>query len=87
MPNENTCIFCAGPITEGDVCSWCGFSQTSGQKLSGTLKYGTKIDCYVVGEVIAMDGESTSYFAYDTRQQKKIVLKEFLPVAMVAPRQ
>lgn len=87
MPNENTCIFCAGPITEGDVCSWCGFSQTSGQNLSGTLKYGTKVDCYVVGEVIAMDGESTSYFAYDTRQQKKIVLKEFLPVSMVAPRQ
>jgi len=87
MSTEKTCIFCAGPLADDDVCSWCGFSQTTGRQLPGTLSYGTKADVYVVGDVLTMDGESTSYMAYDTENQRKVILKEFLPVSMVAPRQ
>lgn len=87
MSAEKTCIFCSGPVEDGEICSWCGFPQTSFQNLSGTLKYGTKTNIYVVGNVLTMDGESTSYLAYDTKNQRKVILKEFLPVSMVAPRE
>ncbi len=87
MRTENTCIFCAGPIEEGHVCSWCGFSQINKNDVPGTLKYGAKTDVYVVGDVLTVDGESTSYMAYDTHNQRKVVLKEFLPVSMIAPRE
>ncbi|MBQ3009097.1 MAG: protein kinase, partial [Oscillospiraceae bacterium] len=86
MTQENSCIFCQGPLSGEDICSWCGFSQHSKANLPGTLAYGTKTDVYVTGDVITMDGESTSYLAYDTQSQRKVILKEFLPVSMVAPR-
>ncbi len=86
MSQEKNCIFCAGPITEGDICTWCGFDQRSEKTIPGTLDYGTKLNMYTVGDVIAVDGESTSYMAYDTQSETKVILKEFLPVSMVAPR-
>ncbi len=87
MTQDKSCIFCDGPVTDGEVCQWCGFSQQTEQSLPGILPYGTKLDGYVVGDVATMDGESTSYMAYDTANQRKVILKEFLPVSMVAPRQ
>ena len=79
------CIFCGSELTE-DVCSWCGFSQTAAAQLTGILPFGTDVNGYVIGDVIDMDGESTSYIAYDTENQRKVVVKEFLPVSMVGPR-
>lgn len=86
MTQENSCIFCKGPLSDSDVCSWCGFSQQGKADIPGTLAYGTKVDIYIVGDVITMDGESSSYSAYDTQSRRKVILKEFLPVSMVAPR-
>lgn len=86
MSQDKTCLFCHGPITEGDVCGWCGFGQQGSVHLPGTLDYGTKVYVYITGDVIAVDGESTSYLAYDTENQRKVILKEFLPVSIVAPR-
>ena len=79
------CIICGSEITQ-DSCSWCGFSQQPKAQLPGTLEYGTNVNGYVVGDVLDMDGESTSYLAYDTANQRKVILKEFLPVSMVGPR-
>ncbi len=86
MTQENSCIFCRGPLEEGDVCHWCGFSQSAKAEIPGTLGYGTKVDVYITGDVFTMDGESSSYFAYDTLNSRRVILKEFLPVSMVAPR-
>ena len=86
MSSQDKCIFCGTEIS-GDVCSWCGFSQTEKGHLPGTLEYGTAVKTYIVGDVLDMDGESTSYMAYDRQTQRKVILKEFLPVSMVAPRE
>ena len=79
------CIFCGSQLT-GDVCKWCGFSAVGKQQLSGTLPYGTSVNGYITGDVADMDGESTTYYAYDNATQTKVLLKEFLPVSMVAQR-
>ncbi|MEG2192288.1 MAG: PASTA domain-containing protein, partial [Oscillospiraceae bacterium] len=86
MPQENNCIFCNGPITQEETCSWCGFKQVGEEALPGTLNYGTQVENYVIGDVLTIDGESTSYVAYDRKMQKRIILKEFQPVSMIAPR-
>ena len=86
MTTEKQCIFCGSELTD-DNCRWCGLSQQAKAELSGTLPFGTNINGYIVGDVTNMDGESTSYMAYDTASQRKVVLKEFLPVSMVGPRQ
>ncbi len=86
MTQEKSCIFCQGPLSD-DVCGWCGFAQRPESQIPGTLDYGTAVDVYITGDVITMDGESSSYLAYDTQNQRKVILKEFLPVSMVAPRE
>lgn len=85
MSSENKCMFCGSEITD-NICGWCGFSAQAKTQLPGTLAYGTDINGFVVGNVTDMDGESTTYMAYDTHTQTKVVLKEFLPVSMVGPR-
>ncbi len=87
MSSELKCVFCGSEIKDSRVCSWCGFPSEAKTHLPGTLVFGTEINGYIVGDVLDMDGESTSYLAYDRQTQKKIVLKEFLPVSMVAPRE
>ncbi|MEG0092079.1 MAG: hypothetical protein RSA20_09675, partial [Oscillospiraceae bacterium] len=57
------------------------------ETIPGTLPYAKKINEYVVGEVVAVDGESTTYLAFDTTSQRRVLLKEFLPVSMVGARQ
>jgi len=81
------CIFCGRQLNNEEKCVWCGFTQQPKETIAGTLPYGTKLGNYVIGYVTAMDGESTTYFSFDTQSQKRVVIKEFLPVTLVAPRQ
>ena len=80
------CIFCNGQLNNSDKCVWCGFEQKGKEAIPGTLPYGTKVKNYVIGDVFAVSGESTTYIAFDTATQQKVLVKEFLPVTLVAPR-
>ncbi|MBQ9845075.1 MAG: PASTA domain-containing protein [Oscillospiraceae bacterium] len=80
------CIFCERQLNNEDKCVWCGFPQQAREPISGTLSYGTKIKDYVIGNVLSVDGESTTYLAFDKTIQQKVIVKEFLPVTLVAPR-
>lgn len=80
------CIFCGRQLNSEEKCVWCGFAQKEENAISGTLPYGTKLRNYVIGNVTMVDGESTTYFSFDTESQKRVVIKEFLPVTLVAPR-
>ena len=80
------CMFCNGQLNNSQKCVWCGFLQESKNDIPGTLSYGTKVKNYVLGDVLAVDGESTTYLAFDTSTQQKVFVKEFLPVTLVAPR-
>lgn len=80
------CIFCGKQLNNSDKCVWCGFSQKERESIPGTLSYGTKLGNYVTGNIFSVDGESTAYFAFDTVSQKTVLVKEFLPVTLVAPR-
>ncbi len=80
-----TCIFCNSEI-EGNYCPNCGFSQEGGEHLPGTLRFGSSLRDYILGDIISVDGESTSYLAYDRLNKNKVIVKEFLPVSMIGPR-
>ena len=78
MTEDRICHFCGGPLTEEEMCQWCGFTAQAKNQLDGTLPYGTHLDIYRIGDVIDVDGESTSYMAYDTVSQRKVIINEFL---------
>ena len=81
------CIFCGRQLNNEDKCVWCGFEQRGSSVISGTLPYGTKLRDYVIGNVVSIDGESTTYMCFDLKTQKSVIIKEFLPVTLVAPRE
>ena len=80
------CIFCERQLNSEEKCVWCGFHQKVKGAIPGTLPFGTKLKDYVIGDVAEVDGESTTYYAFDKTIQQKVLVKEFLPVTMVAPR-
>ena len=80
------CIFCERQLNNEEKCVWCGFPQKEREAIPGTLSYGTKLKDYVLGNVTEVDGESTTYIAFDKTIQKKVFVKEFLPVTLVGPR-
>ena len=76
------CKFCKGQLNSEEKCVWCGFVHNSKEAIPGTLSYGTKLKNYVLGDVVSVDGESTTYIAFDTNTQQKVFVKEFNGVRM-----
>lgn len=73
------CMGCMAEIGRNTTCPYCGFKTTEKQR-SPFLPYSTIIGGrYLVGRVIEINGESTSYIGYDRVQNKIIMIKEFLP--------
>lgn len=73
------CMGCMAEIGRNTTCPYCGF-DTSKKQRSPFLPYSTVVGGrYLVGKVIDINGESTSYIGYDRVQNKKVVVKEFLP--------
>lgn len=73
------CMGCMAEIGRNTTCPYCGFDTAKKQR-SPFLPYSTVVGGrYLVGKVIDINGESTSYIGYDRVQNKKVVIKEFLP--------
>lgn len=73
------CMGCMAEIGRNTTCPYCGFDTAKKQR-SPFLPYSTVVGGrYLVGKVIDINGESTSYIGYDRVQNKKVVVKEFLP--------
>ncbi len=86
MPQNDTCAFCGQELDGADICPNCGFAREGKGHIPGTLEYAANVDIYTVGGVTAVDGESTSYSAYDKKAGKRVILKEFLPVSLLSAR-
>ena len=73
------CMGCMAEIGRYTTCPHCGF-KTSEKQRSPFLPYSTIIGGrYIVGKIIEINGESTSYIGFDRVQRRVIKLREFLP--------
>lgn len=73
------CMGCMAEIGRNTTCPYCGF-ETAKKQSSPFLPYSTVVGGrYLVGKVIEINGESTSYIGYDRVQNKNVIVKEFLP--------
>lgn len=82
----SVCVFCGRQLNNDDRCMWCDFPVKNEKEIVGTLPYGTHLKEYVVGNVVNVNGESTTYLSYNTKTEKKVLIKEFLPVTLIGPR-
>ena len=82
--NKQICEYC---LTEncGEPCLFCGFDKTDFKKEVGVLAPGSVLlGRYIVGKTIGKGGFGITYLAYDTKQEKKVALKEYYPSSLAA---
>lgn len=80
MERLNLCYGCMEPIDENAaVCPECGYHMNA-PHLPSYLAPGTMLnDRYMVGKLLAYNGESASYIAFDTITESKVVIREYMP--------
>ena len=84
LGNKQICEYC---LTEGngDSCRFCGYDKTNYKKEVGVLAPGSVLlGRYIVGKLIGKGGFGITYLAYDTKQEKKVALKEYYPSYLAA---
>ena len=75
------CMGCMNQIEEHETtCPYCGFNETTLRQESYYLDPGTVVGGkYIVGKVLSYGGHTISYLGYDAEQERKVVVKEYLP--------
>lgn len=78
MNSSTTCPYCFQKAFDGTSCHACGYHKVP--RLKDALHPFTILhDRYRLGVPLGMGGFGISYMAYDTRLQKRVVIKEYFP--------
>ena len=74
------CMGCMNPLPDGESkCPHCGYQEGMPHSLT-YLEPGTVLkDRYLVGKVISKNGEGATYISYDQTEDKKVLIREFMP--------
>lgn len=84
LGNKQICEYCLEENC-GEPCRFCGFDKTGFKKEVGSLAPGSVLlGRYIVGKLIGKGGFGITYLAYDTKQEKKVALKEYYPSSLAA---
>lgn len=84
LGNKHLCEYCLEENC-GEPCRFCGFDKTGFKKEVGVLAPGSVLlGRYIVGKPIGKGGFGITYLAYDTKQEKKVALKEYYPSSLAA---
>lgn len=77
------CMGCMNPIADGvDKCPVCGYQVGMPHNLT-YLEPGTILkERYLLGQVIEKNSEGATYISYDKTEDKKVLIREFLPVGI-----
>lgn len=81
MDTEKLCLGCMqSGVTDG-VCSLCGAHHDDAQTVAYALPRGTVLHGrYLVGATLGAGGFGVTYIALDLITEKRLAIKEFLPV-------
>jgi serine/threonine protein kinase len=74
---KRLCMGCMEHIAvEGDVCPVCGLKKGAYENKNPNMRVGTKHkDRYIVGCEIASDELGTRYIAYDSKNDKQVIIR------------
>ncbi len=78
------CCFCFETNEDAYPCPHCHWSPATVADSPLYLKPGTLLHGrYEVGRVLGHSGSTTTYLAWGVKEEKKIAIKEFLPIGLV----
>ncbi|MBQ7739868.1 MAG: PASTA domain-containing protein [Eubacterium sp.] len=81
---ENLCMNCFSELTEGAVCTECGYDNDTP---ADTLYLAPKTILegrYVIGAKQEHESDAVNYAGYDTQLDKQIIIREFYPKGMAS---
>ncbi|MFR5876511.1 MAG: protein kinase domain-containing protein [Eubacterium sp.] len=79
LNKKNLCERCFHEVGRDGVCRFCG-TQKNKDKYPTALTEGTiLIGKYVVGKVLGKGGFGVTYLCYDSKENKSVAIKEYLP--------
>lgn len=79
MSDLKLCYGCMEPLGSDSVCAHCGYDQNS-TSLANYLKPGTVLhERYLVGKMLAANGEGVTYIGYDNTVDCKLLIREYFP--------
>ncbi|MFP4698420.1 MAG: protein kinase domain-containing protein [Eubacteriales bacterium] len=69
-------------LEESSVCSYCNYDNDTGVESPLYIKPGSVINNYLFGKVLGQGGFGITYIGYDTKEECKVAIKEFLPTEL-----
>ena len=80
---KNLCEHCFEEVSANGICGACSF-ESNNSKYPTALPENTILNGrYVVGRVLGKGGFGITYLCYDSKEQKKIAIKEYLPDSLI----
>lgn len=76
---DSLCMNCFEELTEGSVCSECGFDNDTPNDIMYLPQKTVLQGKYAVGTVIKQESDAVSYSGYDMQLDKRIIIREFFP--------
>ena len=77
--NIKLCMGCMGHKEYSGPCEVCGYMDNDAYLPSYLAPKTVLMDRYIVGRIIAHNGESAVYIGYDTETNKVVEIKEYMP--------
>ena len=80
LNGKNLCEHCFSEIEENtDKCPHCSFEKNNSKYPTALPESTILTGRYVVGKVLGKGGFGITYLCYDTRENKTVAVKEYLP--------
>lgn len=77
--NLNLCMGCMSHKEYSGPCEICGYTDDTSSLPSYLPPKTVLTDRYIIGRLIAHNGEGAVYIAYDTELNKAVEIKEYMP--------
>lgn len=83
--NLGLCMGCMNRLEEGQTeCPRCGYRDDSPHSLSYLLPRTVLKGRYIVGRMLSKNAEGATYIGYDTEENRKVQVREFMPEGVAA---
>lgn len=85
VAKNHLCMGCMSEKNDTGVCNKCGYEENSFDNDVDFLHVETLLNNrYIVGKALSSNGESVIYIGYDTLEDFKVIIREFMPSRIAA---
>lgn len=86
MEGMKHCSGCMNELAEGQFCPHCGYNNSAIPENPIFIKPGTVINGFEFGKVLGHGGFGITYIGFDSKNNRKVAIKEFLPAELATRR-